>query len=78
MGVLAQYYQLPWLSFRDMVYPLWARNATGFGLRDFLEPEYYHITDKGHRYICLVTPRSACCDDVVRCLLCHSAILPGR
>lgn len=48
IGVLAQYYNLPWVATRSAVWPDFLKNATGYALDDLVIQDHTHPTDRGH------------------------------
>lgn len=53
-GVLAQYYSIPWLSYRDAVWHEYMAEAQGFKrLQIFPYEEERHPTPLGHRWVWL-------------------------
>ena len=58
-GVLAQYYSLPWVSFRDATWRSLRQNVSGFSMDEImaLPRNDHHPNDRGH----LCAPRMLCC-----------------
>ncbi len=56
-GVLAQYYSLPWVSFRDATWRSLRQNASGFSMDDImaLPRNDHHPNDRSH--LCAVSRR---------------------
>jgi len=49
-GVLAQYYSLPWVSFRDATWRSLRQNVSGFSMDEImaLPRNDHHPNDRGH------------------------------
>ena len=54
-GVLAQYYSLPWLSFRDATWRSMRQNVSGFSMDDIMAMPRndHHPNDRGHLCVLL-------------------------
>jgi hypothetical protein len=50
MDIIAKYYRIPTLSWRNMMYHCQRRNASGLGVRDLYYTDNVHPNRKGHRY----------------------------
>lgn len=48
MAPMAQYYDLPWLSWRALVWEKLKRKETGWTTADLMAPDKRHPNDLGH------------------------------
>ncbi|KAI7846427.1 hypothetical protein COHA_000040 [Chlorella ohadii] len=54
---LMQYYRLPWVSMRSLVYHPMQQGVEGFRAEDFLAPDKIHPNDRGHGYVAQLLAR---------------------
>ena len=60
MGVMAQYYGLPWLSYRAVSWHEYMENQPGFSLNEtFLGDDYLHPNERGHGCVIRQIPNRA-------------------
>lgn len=57
MGVMAQYYGLPWLSYRGVAWHEYMEGQPGFSLNEtFLGNDYLHPNERGHGCGTILSP----------------------